>query len=82
MPVPCSLTNKFAHFNRDNRQYLVQEYIPGYDLAQMLIAQGAFTEQQIRDFLNSLLQLLEFIHRHNVKIHNASVLWIRLISII
>lgn len=56
----------FAHFNRDNRQYLVQEYIPGYDLAQMLIAQGAFTEQQIRDLLNSLLPLLDFIHNHNV----------------
>ena len=56
----------FAHFNQDNRQYLVQEYIPGYNLAQILVAHGAFTEQQILDLLNSLLPLLDFIHSHNV----------------
>jgi len=56
----------FAHFDQNNRQYLVQEYIPGYNLARMLRVHGAFSEQQIRDLLNSLLPLLDFIHSHNV----------------
>jgi WD40 repeat protein len=55
-----------AHFEQDNRQYLVQEFINGQNLAQVLKAEGAFDEQQIRDLLDSLLPVIEFIHSHNV----------------
>ncbi len=56
----------FAHFEADKRQYLVQQFIDGQNLAQALEAEGAFSETQIRDLLNNLLPLLDFIHSHNV----------------
>jgi WD40 repeat protein len=56
----------FAHFSQDNRQYLVQEFIDGQNLAEVLAEQGAFNEGQIRDLLNSLLPVLEYIHNHSV----------------
>ncbi|MFB2921618.1 protein kinase domain-containing protein [Aerosakkonema funiforme] len=56
----------FAHFEVDKRQYLVQEFIDGQNLAQALEAEGAFSETQIRDLLNNLLPVLDFIHSHNI----------------
>ncbi len=55
-----------AHFTQDNRQYLVQEFIDGRNLAQELQVEGVFQETQIRALLHSLLPLLEFIHSHQV----------------
>lgn len=55
-----------AHSTQDNRQYLVQEFIDGQNLAQLLSAEGAFTEPQIRDLLSSLLPVLQFIHSRKV----------------
>jgi serine/threonine protein kinase len=55
-----------AHFDQDGRQYLVQEFIEGFTLAQELAAKGAFNETQIRQLLNDLLPLLEFVHDHEV----------------
>ena len=55
-----------AHFEQDNRQYLVQEYIDGENLAEVLKAEGAFNEKQILDLLNNLLPVIEFIHSKNV----------------
>jgi len=55
-----------AHFGQDKRQYLVQEFIDGQNLAQALEAEGAFRETQIRDLLNSLLPVLKFIHDRNI----------------
>ena len=55
-----------AHFEQDNRQYLVQEFIDGQNLAQELQAEGAFNGRRIRDLLNSLLPVIEFIHAQNV----------------
>jgi serine/threonine protein kinase len=55
-----------AHFDQDGRQYLVQEFIEGFTLAQELAAKGAFNETQIRQLLNDLLPLLEFVHNHEV----------------
>lgn len=55
-----------AHFHRDNCQYLVQEYIPGQNLAEALETGGAFKESKIKDLLKNLLPVLEFIHSHNI----------------
>ncbi|MBD2125718.1 serine/threonine protein kinase [Microcoleus sp. ZQ-A2] len=55
-----------AHFEQDNRQYLVQEFIEGENLSQVLKAEGILSERQIRDLLHSLLPVVEFIHTHNV----------------
>ncbi|MFP5274060.1 protein kinase domain-containing protein [Coleofasciculus sp.] len=55
-----------AHFTQDNRQYLVQEFIDGQNLAQILAKEGVFNEQQIRAMLRDLLSILEFIHSRSV----------------
>lgn len=54
-----------AHFTQDQRQYLIQEFIEGRNLASLL-EDGAFTEAQVRGVLNSLLPVLEFIHARRV----------------
>ncbi len=56
----------FAHFEQEGHQYLVQEFIEGQNLAQVLAAKGTFNETQIRNLLGSLLPVLEFIHSHNI----------------
>jgi serine/threonine protein kinase len=55
-----------AYFSQDGRQYLVQEFIDGENLAQTLESQGYFSETQIRDLLNNLLPVFEFIHSRQV----------------
>jgi len=44
-----------AYFSQDGRQYLVQEFIDGQNLAQTLEAEGYFSEKRIRDLLKNLL---------------------------
>ncbi len=55
-----------AHFEQDGRQYLVQEFIDGKNLAQELEKKGAFTETQIRQILNDLLPVIHFVHKSKV----------------
>jgi WD40 repeat protein len=55
-----------GHFEQDKYQYLVQEFIDGPNLAQVLEAEGTFNEQQIRDLLHCLLPVIDFIHSKNV----------------
>ncbi len=56
----------FAYFIQDHRQYLVQEYIPGQNLAQELAKTGAFSEAKIINLLGDLLPVLAFIHKQPV----------------
>lgn len=55
-----------AYFTQDDRQYLVQEFIDGQNLAQELQQHGAVNETQIRQVLNDLLPVLQFVHEHQV----------------
>jgi len=55
-----------AHFSQDGRQYLVQEFIEGKTLIELVSSKGAFSEAQVREVLSSLLPVLEFIHAHRV----------------
>lgn len=55
-----------AHLEFEHQLYLVQEYIDGPNLAQELAKNGPFTETQIRQLLNDLLPVLDFIHRRQV----------------
>jgi len=56
----------FAYLIQDNRQYLVQEYIEGQNLAQELAQTGAFSETKIINLLGDLLPILAFIHQKQV----------------
>ena len=51
---------------QEGQQYLVQEFIDGQNLAQVLATEGTYTEAQIRDLLNSLLPVIEFIHLSHI----------------
>ncbi|NER47486.1 MAG: protein kinase [Symploca sp. SIO1A3] len=55
-----------AHFEQNNHQYIVQEFINGQNLAQELAETGAFPEEQIRSLLQDLLPVLQFIHQGQV----------------
>ncbi len=55
-----------AHFTQYQRQYLVQEFSPGINLAQTLNNEGPLNEDQVKALLNNLLPVLLFIHSHNV----------------
>jgi len=55
-----------AYFTKDNRQYIVQEFINGENLQQELEKSGAFNESQILELLKSLLPVLQFIHSQQV----------------
>ncbi|QLE58120.1 serine/threonine-protein kinase [Nostoc sp. TCL26-01] len=55
-----------AYFTHEDRQYLVQEFIDGANLAQVLAQRGVFNEAQIRQLLNDLLSVLQFCHSRQV----------------
>jgi len=55
-----------AYFTQDDRQFLVQEFIDGQNLAEESAQNGAFNETQIRQLLNNLLSVLQFCHQRQV----------------
>ena len=55
-----------AYFSQERQQYLVQEFVDGKNLAELLHEHGVFTEGQVRAVLVGLLPVLEFIHARNV----------------
>ncbi len=50
----------------EDKQYLIQEFIDGETLEQELRRVNAFSEQQVRDVLVEVLQILEFVHSKSV----------------
>lgn len=55
-----------AYFIQEQRQYLVQEYINGPNLAWESAQKGPFNEAQIRQLLQDMLPVLQFIHEGQV----------------
>ncbi len=55
-----------SYCTQDDRQYLVQEFINGLNLAQELAQNGAFNESKIRQLLIDLLSVLQFCHSKEV----------------
>lgn len=55
-----------AHFEQDGRQYSVQEFIDGQNLAEELDRNGSFSEDQIQQLLKEILPVLQFIHEGQV----------------
>ena len=50
----------------EGKHYLVQEFVEGETLEQELKRVNAFSEQQVRDVLVEVLQILEFVHGKSV----------------
>lgn len=56
----------YDHFEFDDAQYLVQEFIDGLNLEEILNEQGIFSESEIRQLLADLLPLLRYIHSRRI----------------
>ena len=55
-----------AYFTENGQQYLVQEYIDGQNLEQVLATEGKFSERQIQHLLEQILPILDYLHQHQV----------------
>ncbi|MDB9315867.1 serine/threonine protein kinase [Spirulina sp. CS-785/01] len=55
-----------AYFTQEERQYLIQEFIEGENLARVLQETGTLSEGQIRALLADLLPVLRFVHEQQV----------------
>ena len=55
-----------AYFEENNQLYLVQQFINGENLLDELKNQGRFNEFKLRELLESLLSVLQFVHEKNV----------------
>ncbi|NJS41575.1 serine/threonine protein kinase [Candidatus Gracilibacteria bacterium] len=60
-----NIPNLKAYINEGDEFYLVQEFIDGYNLEQLL-QQKLWDEGQIKWFLSESLKILIYIHSHNV----------------
>jgi len=56
----------FAYTEQENRLYLVQQFINGQNLTKELSKEGPFNETKIRNLLNDLLPVLQFMHESQV----------------
>jgi serine/threonine protein kinase len=54
------------YFQIDGECYLVEEYIPGTVLSELVSNKHKFTEAEIENFLTQMLRLLAYIHSHQV----------------
>ncbi|MCL6755101.1 serine/threonine protein kinase [Nostoc sp. CCCryo 231-06] len=55
-----------AYFDENQEFYLVQEYIEGHTLAEELIPGKRWSESQVIQLLQEVLEILEFVHRQGV----------------
>jgi WD40 repeat protein len=56
----------YDYFERNHRQYLVQEWIAGQNLLQQMEELGTFDEPQICQLLQDILPLLKFLHDRQI----------------
>jgi formylglycine-generating enzyme required for sulfatase activity len=54
-----------AYFDVEGQPYLVQQFIDGQDLEQELATAGTFNQTKIRELLESLLPVLDFLHHQS-----------------
>ncbi len=55
-----------AHFEEDQKFYLVQEFVDGYDLSREINRSKQWTEEKVIVLLRDILEALEFLHQHHV----------------
>ncbi len=55
-----------AYFEENNNFYLVEEFIEGHPLSKELIPGGPWHEVRVIQLLTEILEVLLFVHRHNV----------------
>ena len=60
--IPCLLD----YFKLGTDLYLVEEYIPGVELTQIVSKKRKFTGSEVETFLTQMLRLLDYIHNHHL----------------
>ncbi len=60
------IPNLFAYFSENGLFYLVQEWIQGETLTNIVEANGCLDEKAVRDILRSLLPVLEYVHSKGI----------------
>lgn len=56
----------YDHFTQDNYRYLVQEWIDGDNLRQLVAKKGILSERGVIQFLVNLLPVVAFVHQFNI----------------
>jgi serine/threonine protein kinase, bacterial len=56
----------YAYFSENGQFYLVQEWIQGQTLTDIVEAQGPLGENKVREFLLSLLSVLDYVHSKGI----------------
>lgn len=63
----CSQIPKLYAYFEENRQfYLIQQWIEGQTLAQIVSQQGILSETAVRNILLNLLPVLDYVHSHGI----------------
>ncbi|WP_219884731.1 serine/threonine-protein kinase [Merismopedia glauca] len=56
----------YAHFEEEDRFFLVEEFVPGHDLSEELIPGKQLSENEVIDLVRDLLEALAFVHQNHV----------------
>ena len=69
-----ALPKVMDYFSEDNGDFLVMEFIPGYDLAELLeLRGGPFPQTQVMRWANDLLRVLDYLHSQNPPILHRDI---------
>jgi formylglycine-generating enzyme required for sulfatase activity len=69
-----SLPKVMDYFSEDDGDFLVMEFIPGYDLAELLDLRGnPFPQAQVMRWADELLKVLEYLHKQNPPILHRDI---------
>ncbi|KAB8333519.1 protein kinase, partial [Scytonema tolypothrichoides VB-61278] len=60
------IPNLFAHFEENGEFYLVQEFIDGHDLSKELTPGKRFSENEVVQLLQGILEVLAVVHQRNI----------------
>jgi formylglycine-generating enzyme required for sulfatase activity len=69
-----SLPKVMDYFSEGDGDFLVMEFIPGYDLAELLDLRGnPFPQAQVMRWADELLKVLEYLHKQNPPILHRDI---------
>jgi serine/threonine protein kinase len=61
-----SMPRFLNYFEQDGYQYLVQEFIEGQNLAEVAAEGRIFTEAEVRELLEKVLETIDFLHHRQI----------------
>ena len=61
-----SIPTFLDYFEQEDFQYLVQEYIEGQNLAEILKTGQIFKESEVKALLETMLETVDFLHHHKI----------------